>query len=152
MGGLAGAFLVHRRMTTEWALWRMGFADLHVSNFVGAVMRLGMLAAGAVLVAAFLAVVPARRMWFTRYGSATMYAFLLHGFGVKLVQTRGWDKAAWLHTPPGVAVAMAAAAAFAVLLMTAPVRKVTRWAVAPSVEWLFTENGFRPRRSPTRTG
>jgi fucose 4-O-acetylase-like acetyltransferase len=140
-GGLVVANLVHRRMTTEWALWRLGFADLHVSNLTGGVMRLGMLLAGATLVAAFLAVVPARRTWYTRFGSATMYAYLLHGFVLKLIEARNWYDLSWLHTVPGVAAAMAAAAGLAVLLMTAPVRRVTRWAVAPTLDWAFTKPG-----------
>jgi fucose 4-O-acetylase-like acetyltransferase len=148
LGGLVTAGLVHRRMSTEWALWRMGFADLGVSNVTGVVMRLGMLAAGAVLVMAFLAVVPAGRTWYTRFGTATMYAYLLHGFGTKLMETQGWYDASWLHTPPGVVVAMAAAAGFAVLLMTAPVRRLTSWAVSPTLDWAFTKPGppaTRPR-------
>ena len=75
-GGLIVANIVHRRMTTEWALWRMGFAELHVSNLTGGVMRLGMLLAGATLVAAFLAVVPSRHRWYTRFGGATMACLL----------------------------------------------------------------------------
>jgi fucose 4-O-acetylase-like acetyltransferase len=141
VGGLVMANIVHRRMTTEWALWRMGFGDLHVSNLTGSVMRLGMLLTGAILVAAFLAVVPTRHTWYTRLGGATMYAYLLHGFGTKLMEARGWYDPAWLHTVPGVAVAMAAAAGFAVLLMTEPVRRVTRWAVSPALAWVFTRPG-----------
>jgi fucose 4-O-acetylase-like acetyltransferase len=148
--GFIGANIVHRHMTTEWALWRIGFAEMHVSNLTGAVMRLGMLTAGAVLVAAFLTAVPVRQMWFTRYGSATMYAFLLHGFGVKLVQGKGWDQAGWLHTTPGVAVAMAAAVGFGILLMTAPVLRVTRWAVSPALDWAFTRPTPSPAGPPRR--
>jgi fucose 4-O-acetylase-like acetyltransferase len=141
VGGLVVANLVHRRMTTEWALWRMGFADLHVSNVTGTVMRFGMLLAGATLVAAFLAVVPSRHTWYTRLGGATMYAYLLHGFGTKLMEARGWYDPSWLHTVPGVAVAMAAAAGFGVLLMSAPVRRGARWAVSPALDWAFTKPG-----------
>jgi fucose 4-O-acetylase-like acetyltransferase len=141
VGGLIVAGLVHRRMATEWALWRRGFADLHVSNLTGGVMRLGMLLAGVTLVAAFLAVVPKRRTWYTRLGGATMYAYLLHGFVLKLIEARGWYDPSWLHTIPGVAVAMAGATGLAVLLMTAPVRRVTRWAVSPTLDWAFTKPG-----------
>jgi fucose 4-O-acetylase-like acetyltransferase len=150
LGGFAGANLVHRQMTTEWALWRIGFADLHVHNLVGAGMRLGMLLTGAVLVAAFLTVVPVRRMWFTRFGPATMYAFLLHGFGVKFAESQGWYEPGWLHTPFGVAVAMAACVAFGVLLMTAPVRRLTGWAIAPKLGWAFTRPGtYRSGEPPS---
>jgi fucose 4-O-acetylase-like acetyltransferase len=141
VGGLVTANIVQRQMTAEWALWRVGFADLHVSNLTGTVMRLGMLVAGAILVAAFLAVVPTRHTWYTRLGGATMYAYLLHGFGTKLMEAQGWYDPSWLHTVPGVAVAMAASVGFAVLLMTAPVRRVTRWAVSPALDWAFTKPG-----------
>jgi fucose 4-O-acetylase-like acetyltransferase len=151
LGGYVGVNLMHRQMTAEWALWRIGFADLHVHSLVGTGMRLGMLLTGAVLVAAFLAVVPARRMWFTRFGPATMYAYLLHGFGVKLVERLGWYEVDWLHTPFGVAVAMAACVAVGVLLMTAPVRRLTGWALAPKLDWAFTRPGTYKAAKPTET-
>ena len=140
-GGFVTAGLVHRRMTAEWALWRKSFADIGVNDVLGSGMRLGMLLAGAVLVAAFLTVVPVRRMWFTRLGSATMFAYLLHGFGLKFVEAQGWYELSWLHTLPGLVVAMAGAVAFGVLLMTAPVRRLTNWAVAPNIGWAFTRPG-----------
>jgi fucose 4-O-acetylase-like acetyltransferase len=149
-GGLVMANLVHRQMSTEWALWRMGFADLHVSNLTGGVMRLGMLLAGATLVAAFLAVVPTKHRWFTRLGGTTMYAYLLHGFVLKLIEARNWYAPSWLHTVPGVVFAMAAAVGLAVLLMTPPVRRVMRWAVSPTLDWAFTKPGTYT--GPSRRG
>lgn len=139
LGGLATAVLVDRRITLEWVLWRTSYDDIGVGDLVGVGMRTGMLLAGAALVAAFLAVVPLRHMWFTRFGTGTMYAYLLHGFGLKFVESQGWYEPSWLHnTAYGVPVAMAAALCFGVLLMTAPVQRVTRWAVQPTLDWAFT--------------
>ena len=42
------------------------------------------------LTAGFLAVVPGRRTWFTRFGSATMYVYLLHGFATLFLSYQGW--------------------------------------------------------------
>jgi fucose 4-O-acetylase-like acetyltransferase len=140
-GGLVTAVLVDRMMSLEWVLWRIGYADMGVNDLAGMSMRLTMLVAGAVLVAAFLTVVPVRNMWFTRFGPATMYAFLLHGFGLKFVESRGWYDTSWLHTTYGVAIAMVASVAFGLLLMTPPVLRVTRWAVQPRMDWVFTKPG-----------
>jgi fucose 4-O-acetylase-like acetyltransferase len=140
-GGLVTAFIVHRMTTAEWVLWRASYADIGTSNLVGIGMRSALLLCGTTLVLAFLAAVPARRMWFTRLGPVTMYTYLLHGFGTKFAESQGWLDARWLDTPYGVAAAMVACVAFGILLMTAPVRLATRWAVQPKLDWIFTAPG-----------
>ncbi len=137
--GFAFTFLVaDRRMATEWVYWRSGNPTLHVDNLVGTGMRLGLLVAAGVLVAAFLSLVPRREHWFTSLGSATLYAYLLHGFVTKLAGYYGWYDASALHTVPGVLAVGAAGAALATLLCTPPVRWAMHWALEPNMAWAFT--------------
>ena len=103
-------------------------------------MRLGMLVTGAILVVAFLAIVPARRTWFTPLGAGTLYAYLLHGFAVKALAYTGWIDAAALHTIPGAVSVMAGCAALATVLCTRPVRRATQWAIQPTLAWAFNNS------------
>jgi fucose 4-O-acetylase-like acetyltransferase len=138
LGAFAFTYLIaDRHMRTEWVYWRSGNAALGVDNLTGSVVRLGLLACAAVLVAAFLALVPARRTWFTHLGTATLYAYLLHGFVTKGVEYLGWYDIQALHTVAGVAGVAAVGGVLATLLCTPPVRRALRWAVEPGVGWAF---------------
>jgi fucose 4-O-acetylase-like acetyltransferase len=146
-GGLAVAFFADRHMATEWTFRNNGNAHFHVDDLTGTLMRVGMLLASAALTAAFLAVVPARRRWFTSLGAATLYAYLLHGFVIRIAQYLGWYRNAWLHTPSGAAATAVGAAALAALLCLPPVRHLTRWLIEPNMNWAFTSPS-RPRTRP----
>ncbi len=145
-GFLFTFFVADRHMTTEWVYWRSGNPTLHVNNLTGSAMRLALMLAAAVLVTAFLTLVPAHKTWFTGLGSATLYAYLLHGFFTKLMDYMNWYDASFLHTVPGVLVTMATGAALATLLCTPPVRKVMHWALEPDMSWAFV-----PLRRPRKT-
>ncbi|OPG12762.1 acyltransferase family protein [Microbispora sp. GKU 823] len=131
---LAAAFAVHSLVPTEWIRWRHSNHQIGVDDLTGTLIRLAMLAVGALLVMAFLAVTPGRRTWFTGLGAATMYAYLLHGFVVKVAE-RFHDA---LVNPLGVAAMAVLGAVLAALLCTSPVRRAFRWAVEPDVSWAFT--------------
>jgi len=118
--------------------WRHGNDYLGVSELTGTLMRMGMLTASLVLSAAFLALVPARRTWYSGLGAATLYAYLLHGFPVKLAEYEGWYSASWLHGPAGIALVSAIAVLLTLALTTRPVRRIMRWAVEPTLSWAFT--------------
>jgi fucose 4-O-acetylase-like acetyltransferase len=132
--GLVTALAFHTEIATEWIRWRHSNAKIGVGDITGSLIRLGMLSAGALLVAAFLAITPSRRTWFSGLGTATMYAYLLHGFVVKILE-RYEDG---LHTPLGVALVTAFGVVLATVLCTPPVRRLTRWAVEPDTSWAFT--------------
>ncbi|GII01672.1 acyltransferase family protein [Planobispora takensis] len=133
--GAVLALAVHTEVPTEWIRWRHANQAIGVDDLTGSLIRLAMLAAGALLVAAFLAAVPSRRTWYSGLGAATMYAYLLHGFVVKVAERFHGD---WAETPWGVAAIAAAGAGLAAALCTPPVRRVTRWAVEPRMNWAFT--------------
>ncbi|GAA2850707.1 acyltransferase family protein [Streptosporangium fragile] len=142
--GAALALAVHTHVKTEWIRWRHANDAIGVDDLTGSLIRLGMLAVGALLVAAFLAVTPSRRTWYSGLGAATMYAYLLHGLVVKVAERFYGD---WAETVPGVVAVALFGVGLAALLCTGPVRRVTRWAVEPEMSWAFT----RIRR-PARSG
>ncbi|MCT9934850.1 acyltransferase family protein [Planotetraspora sp. A-T 1434] len=135
VAGLCVAAAVHGQIATEWIRWRHSNHQIGVDDLSGSLIRLAMLAAGALLVAAFLAVTPSRRAWYTSLGAATMYAYLLHGFAVKVTERFH----AALVNPAGVVAMIALGALLATVLCTPPVRRVTKWAVEPDISWAFTQ-------------
>ncbi|GLX00297.1 acyltransferase family protein [Microtetraspora sp. NBRC 16547] len=134
VAGIGTALVVHRAVPTEWIRWRHANTMIGVDDLTGTLIRLAMLTTGAILVMAFLAVTPARRTWFTGLGAATMYAYLLHGFVVKVVE-RFHDA---LVTPLGVAAMILFGVLLSAVLCTEPVRRLFRWAVEPDMSWAFT--------------
>ncbi|WP_449062524.1 acyltransferase family protein [Planomonospora algeriensis] len=133
--GAAAALALHTEVRTEWIRWRHANEAIGVDDLTGSLVRLGLLAAGALLVAAFLAVTPSGRTWYSGLGAATMYAYLLHGFVVKAAERYYGD---WAATVPGVAAVALCGAGLAALLCTPPVRRAVRWAVEPRMSWAFT--------------
>lgn len=134
------AYLLAGRIDPEWAHWRRGYGQLGVPLPTGVALWAVVLVAAALLTAAFIAVVPARRLWFTRFGAATVYAYLLHGFVVHGASYAGWY--APMHGAAGPVVVTVLAVGLAFVLVTEPVRRATRWLVAPPLERL----GDRARR------
>ncbi|GAA2085038.1 acyltransferase family protein [Actinomadura alba] len=137
-GGFAASFVVDRHMATEWVYWRSSHAKLNVDLVTGTLMRFTMLVVATVLVASFLAVVPRRRTWFTALGTTTLYAYLLHGFGTRLMKFASWYDLDWIHTVPGVIALAAGGAVVGTLLCTKPVVRVMQWALEPRMTWAFT--------------
>ncbi|GIH27485.1 membrane protein [Acrocarpospora phusangensis] len=131
--GLGVAFAVHRGVKTEWIRWRHANGQIGVDDLTGSAIRLALLVVGALLVAAFLAVTTSRRTWFTALGAVTIYAYLLHGFAVKVIE-RFHD---YLVNPLGVALMLVVAVGLTAVLCTPFVRKLTRWAVEPDMSWAF---------------
>jgi fucose 4-O-acetylase-like acetyltransferase len=144
-GALVVAFLVMDDMARKWVFWKHSNDSMGVDNITGTVMRLAMFAAAVVLVAAFLAVVPKRRTWFTPLGATTLYAYLLHGFITRLLGYAGWEEWDWLDTVPGLIAVITGAAAVGTLLCSEPVVRLTRWALEPKMTWAFT-----PLRRPSK--
>ncbi len=138
---LVAALLVAHQLTpalsNRWVLLNTDYKTLGVGPVVGMAAHLMQLCISVVLVAAFMAVVPASRRWFTSLALGTMYAYLFHGFIVKGADYLGVFHAAVLHTPVGRAAVTLVAALLAVALMTNPVRRFLQPIVEPRVPWLF---------------
>jgi fucose 4-O-acetylase-like acetyltransferase len=134
VAGVAAAYALATTIDPEWVHWRRSFSQLGVGAPAGIGFRVLALAAAATLTVAALAVVPARRTWFTRFGSATMYVYLLHGFITLFLSYQGW-----YYRIPGWVVVLVTAGCLAltVALSSRPVRGAFRWAVEPRLDWLF---------------
>lgn len=132
--GAVAAYVLESAVDPEWVHWRRSFAQLGVGASSGIGFRVLALVVAVLLTAAFLAVVPARRTWFSDLGAASMYAYLLHGFVTLFLSYQPWYYriSGWQ-----VAVLTLGCVLLAVALMTAPVRTAFRWAVEPRLGWLF---------------
>jgi hypothetical protein len=110
----------------------------------GLAMRASALAAGAVLCAAFLAVVPRRASFLTVLGAGTMTAFLLHGLALRIPAVAEWFPRP--ATVADVATAGIAGLLMGIVLLTPP----ARWLARPLVELPVGRLVLRP--AARRTG
>jgi fucose 4-O-acetylase-like acetyltransferase len=133
LGGVA-AYAVALTVDPEWVHWRRSFVQLGVGTPAGVGFRVLALAAAVALTVGFLSVVPGRRTWFTRFGSASMYVYLLHGFVTLFLSYQGWY---YRISGAEVVLVTIGCAALAVVLASGAVRGAFRWAVEPRMDWLF---------------
>lgn len=107
-------------------------------------IRLLLLGLALLLAVAFLMLIPRRSTWFTAWGTATMYIYLLHTFPLYPIRESG-ILAGW--QPGWVFPAMVLyCIAITVVLSLPPIRRVFRPLVEPRVPWLFR------RQAATTTG
>jgi fucose 4-O-acetylase-like acetyltransferase len=136
---LGFAYWAAPRLDRAW-FWRSEAGrDLGVSAPASALMALALFGASFVLVACFLAWVPARTTWFTKLGAGTLYGYLLHGFLVKGSLYWGWYEPDWVGTPAGTVLVTVCAAVIVTLLCTDPVRRAFRPLVEPRVRRLLRD-------------
>jgi fucose 4-O-acetylase-like acetyltransferase len=133
--------LPHIEMHLLW--WDSGYRDMGFSTLTGMTGRAAAMLLAVVLGAAFLAVIPRERTWFTQMGTRTMYVYLLHGLVVKTFDYTGVLAQPVLHNPVGIMCVSLAAIGLGVLLSTRPVQAATRWAVEPRAHWLLRP-GIKP--------
>ena len=140
------------RMNTSWFYHRDAAQEMAAPWWSGPVMVLAMFGCSLLLTACFFAWVPGRRMWFTALGAGTLYGYLLHGFLIKGADFAGWFDQAWLERPLGEIFVSVLAAAVVTLLCTAPVRRVFRFAMEPSMEWAFKRDAAEMARGREKNG
>ncbi|MFH8979723.1 acyltransferase family protein [Streptomyces varsoviensis] len=148
---VAFAYWAVPRMNSAWFYHNSAVQDLGVSMWTAPVMELALFGCAMVLTAAFLALVPRRRTWFTALGAGTLYGYLLHGFVIKLSRWWGWyDEYAWVRTPLGEIVVTVLAIAMITVLCSPPVRRVFRFAMEPRMAWAFRSDAAESARARTR--
>lgn len=151
----ATAVLAARHMDDEWLSYRAGYGDLHVSPLVGIAMRLGTLICGFAMTAAFVALTPRRRTWFTALGGRSMYVYLLHGFFIFGATYAGWYAGAnRLGTIGGFAAVSVLGVLLTVALASRPVQWALHGLVEPRLEWAFRtrRRNVRHAAASARTG
>lgn len=98
-------------------------------------IRLALLVVAMVLAVAFLVLMPRGAHWFTPFGTATMYIYLLHTFVLfpfRETDLLAGDQPFWV-LPTMILFCIG----LSVLLSLKPVRKVFRPLVQPQARWLF---------------
>lgn len=132
-----------------WFFYDDSYRALGESAWWAGLLRLGLILLAVVLSAAFLVLIPRRRTFFSTFGQATMYVYLLHSFVLYPIRESGILKddhssAVWLLTM------VFASLAISVALSSPWVRKAFRPLIEPRPKWLFVESDDRvPRESRT---
>lgn len=148
----AGVVLVHieefRRLDLRsWFFYDDSYAALGEDQWWAGAVRLGLIALAAVLTAAFLVLIPRRETFFSAFGQATMYVYLLHSFVLYPLRESGvlrddHSSATWLVTM------VLASTAIAIALSSPIVRRVFRPLVQPRPRWLFRDDDPLPPAPP----
>jgi fucose 4-O-acetylase-like acetyltransferase len=137
--GLTVAYWAVPRVGARWFYRTNSVQEMGHPAWTGPLVTTALFAAGLLLTAAFLALVPARTTWYTALGAGTLYGYLLHGFLAKGSRWWNWYDVDWVGTPAGKIAITALAATVITLLCTAPVRRVFRHFVEPSMDWAFRQ-------------
>ncbi|WP_256103313.1 acyltransferase family protein [Streptomyces sp. ODS05-4] len=141
LAALLFAYWIAPGMKLSWFYRASPVEDMGMAWWTAPVMLVLLTGCALVLTAAFLALVPQRRTWFTALGAGTITGYLLHGFGVKALDY--WhvvDRQDWLASPAGRVVLTVAAATVVTLACTSPVRRALRWVTEPRMDWAFKED------------
>lgn len=133
-----------------WFFYDDSYQGLGEGVWWAGLVRLGLIALAVLLSAAFFVLVPRRQTWMTSFGQATMYVYLLHSFVLYPIRQsgmlrQGLDPDVWL------VIMLVAAVGIAVVLSTAPVRRVFRPLIEPKPRWLFVRAADEERVGPSRT-
>jgi fucose 4-O-acetylase-like acetyltransferase len=120
----------------HWFFYDDSYVALGEPEWWPGLLRLGLIALAVVLSAAFFALIPRRETFFSAFGQATMYVYLLHSFVLYPLRESGvlrddHASATWLLTM------IFASTAIAIVLASPLVRRVFRPLVEPKPRWLF---------------
>lgn len=133
-----------------WFFYDDSYQGLGEGVWWAGLVRLGLISLAVLMSAAFFVLVPRRQTWMTGFGQATMYVYLLHSFVLYPIRQsgmlrQGLDPDVWL------VIMLVAAVGIAVVLSTAPVRRVFRPLIEPKPRWLFVRPADEERVGPSRT-
>jgi fucose 4-O-acetylase-like acetyltransferase len=140
----------------DWNLRRFAQMDvnyvaLDAPEWWAGLVRLGMFGLAVLLGGCVLVLVPRAASRVTRWGTRTVYVYVLHLFPIYLLRELT-DVQAWFDSAPRFLLLVVVAVAWSCLLATAPVRRTSRWIVEPQCGWLLrptsaslrAETGSRP--------
>lgn len=127
------AVLVSRELSVGYVRWtgRGGRTGLDAIIATSSVY-----VAAAFMIAAVLALTPARRTWMTRRGQRSLHVYVLHI--LPILAFRDWARDADLAAPWLVLLATGYAIALSVVLSSNLVARITRPLVQPRMPWLFS--------------
>ncbi|MFC7327615.1 acyltransferase family protein [Marinactinospora rubrisoli] len=134
-------FVYLEQLSLEWVFWRESLTDRDVELPIGIPARIVFMVLAASLTAALLSLTPRRTTWFTGLGAFTMYVFLLHGLPIRIADSLGWYELTTGYL--GLAVNTAVALGLTFLLCSPWVRRATKWAVEPRMDWILRRDKSR---------
>ncbi|RCV48202.1 hypothetical protein DEF23_25385 [Marinitenerispora sediminis] len=138
----AMSYIYLEQLSLEWVYWRESLLERDVDILpIGIPGRIVFMVLAASLTAALLSLTPRRTTWFTGLGALTMYVFLLHGLPIRIAEQFGWYDV--VNGYVGLAVNTAVAVGMVFLLCSPWVRRATRWAVEPRVDWILRRDRAR---------
>lgn len=148
VAAFAAALLLHDQTRKGMFTFDTSYVDQVWDVGTGIAVRILALACGALGTAAVLAVVPARRRWWTFVGERTMYVYLLHAVLINCVRHLEWSET-WGTVPFVLVVVPLIAVALTLLLASPPVVAATRWIVEPRLADALVDEG-RPTAGRTQ--
>lgn len=121
-----------------WFFYDDSYRGLGEDQWWAGLVRLGLIVLAVVLCAAFFSLIPRSGTWFTAFGQATMYIYLLHSFVLYPIRETGvltgeHSSAMWLTSM------VLASIAISIALGSPLVRRVFRPLVEPKPRWLFRD-------------
>jgi len=120
----------------RWFFLDDGYRALGVDEAWAPALRLALMGITLIMSVAVMAIVPRRQTWFTPFGQATMYVYLLHTFVLWPLRESGILRGVGSE-PQWVVLVVVGAVLVAVLLSTKPVQTVFRPLIQPRTSWLF---------------
>ncbi|MGW2261217.1 acyltransferase family protein [Streptomyces sp. NPDC001780] len=146
-GALAFSYWAAAEMRNGWFYHSYSAQELDSAWWVGPVMQFALFGCSMLLTAAFLALVPRRRTWFTVLGAGTICGYLLHGFLLKGATYAGvFETYPWLSDPLGEIALTLVAGVAVTALCTPPVRRLLRCVTEPDMNWAFRRDKTAPAR------
>lgn len=128
-----------RAITVQrWFFYDASYSEIGDVHWWSALIRLGFMVLAVALSAAFLVLIPRRETWFTHFGTATMYIYLLHTFAIYPIRQSGI-----LQSTPHPDLWLLGMITFAVIttfVLASPlIRRVFRPIIEPKPRWLFVK-------------
>ncbi len=129
-----------------WFFYDDSYRGLGEDEWWAGLVRLGLIALAVLLSACFFSLIPRRETWFTSFGQATMYIYLLHSFVLYPIRETGvlrdeHSSAVWLVSM------VLACVAISIALASPLVRRIFRPLIEPRPQWLFIPLDDGPLRS-----
>lgn len=126
----------------RFLLYDESYATFDYSEFWAGGIRLAVMLIAFALIVAFLLLIPRRKTWFTDFGAATMYIYLLHTFVLYPLREMGMLDG---PQPVWVLPAMIALSVLISIVLSLPgLRRLFRPLVEPRLRWLFRPTATTP--------
>ncbi|WP_165063606.1 acyltransferase family protein [Marisediminicola senii] len=129
-----------------WFFYDDSYSGLGEDQWWAGGVRLAIIVLAVLLSASFFVLLPRGETWFTDFGQATMYVYLLHSFILYPIRETGVisgerTSAVWLLSM------ILACIAISIALSSPLVRRIFRPLIEPKPEWLFLDADEKQRRS-----